>query len=264
VGVGRLYRLLDLEAKEPPQTEGKVVGRLKGHVVFSGVRFGYEDRVVLNDLSLEARPGETVAIIGPSGIGKSTIVSLLVRFHRPWEGSISIDGQDIAGLTLGSLRDQVALVGQDTVLFGGTIRENIRLGRPEATDAEVEAAAEAAQATAFIAATPKGFETRVGERGTNLSGGQRQRIAIARAILKNAPILVLDEATSALDAPTEAQVRQALAHLMRGRTTLLLAHRRSTLMDADRIYVLEDGTVVASGPPAEVLGARSSYQHLLG
>lgn len=263
IGIGGVYRILDLNEDEPET--GKVLARedLTGHIEFKNVSFGYNSTPVLNDISLEAKPGTIVALVGPSGSGKTTICALLERFYEPWSGNITIDGKDFSTFEITSLRQLIASVGQDTVLFSGTVRENIRLGRTDATDEEVEAAAAAAAAD-FISGLPQGFETLVGERGFSMSGGQAQRIAIARAILKDAPILILDEATSALDTETEMQVKQALSRLMKGRTTLVVAHRLSTIQGADYVYLMTAGRIIGEGSHSQMLTKSPQYRKLFG
>jgi ATP-binding cassette subfamily B protein len=222
----------------------------RGEVAFADVRFSYPTRAnaaALNSVSFRVSQGEKVAIVGPSGAGKSTIFHLLLRFYDPTAGTITFDGVRLADLDPAELRARIALVPQDSVMFATSVRENIRFGRPEASDAEVVRAAEHAHAAGFIAAMPQGFDTAVGERGVTLSGGQRQRIAIARAILRDAPLLLLDEATSSLDAESETQVAAALADLMQGRTTIVIAHRLATVLSCDRILVLEEGRIVEEG-----------------
>ena len=234
-------------------------------VEFEEVAFAYAegDPQALVDVSLDIRSGKTVAIVGRSGAGKTTIAYLMMRFWDPDQGSIELEGNRLEEFKLDDLRGRMALVAQDTYLFNNTIRENIRLGRGNATDAEVADAARQANASDFIESFPDGYDTRVGERGMQLSGGQRQRIAIARAILKNAPVLILDEATSHLDAISEATVREALDRLMVGRTTVVIAHRLSTIRDADAILVLDDGEVVEQGTHDQLLARGGLYAQLV-
>jgi ATP-binding cassette subfamily C protein CydCD len=235
-------------------------------VGFEHVSFTYPGRSVaaLDDVSLGLAAGSTLALVGPSGAGKSTIASLLLRFWDPAQGALRIDGVDLRDLRLDSLYARVALVAQDTWLLNGTLEDNIRLARPDADSADVRRAVEQAALGGFVATRPEGLATRVGERGVALSGGQRQRIAIARAFLRDAPILVLDEATSHLDAVSEAQVHEALARLMRNRTTLIIAHRLSTVRQADAIAVVDHGRIVEHGTHAQLLARGGVYAQLVG
>ncbi len=235
-----------------------------GRIVFERVSFRYDDdRPALHDIDLVIEPGTTVALVGASGAGKTTLINLIPRFADPTEGCVLIDGQDLRTVTLASLRAAIALVSQEVVLFDDTVRANIRFGRLDAGDTEIEAAARAADAHGFILDLPQGYDTRVGDRGLALSGGQRQRIALARALLRDPRILLLDEATSALDAGTEARVQTALARLRRGRTTLIIAHRLSTVREADRIVVLDSGRVVEDGTHAALVAAGGVYARLV-
>ena len=233
----------------------------RGHVRLENITFGYEPgRPVLKAVTLEARPGETVALVGPSGAGKSTLVSLILRFFDPWEGRVMVDGMNVRDVRLASLRANVALVLQEPFLLPLTAAENIAYGRPEASRDEIVAAAVAANADEFIRRLPEGYDTVIGERGATLSGGEKQRLAIARALLKDASILILDEPTSALDAETETSLLEALERLMAGRTTFIIAHRLSTIRNADRIVVLEDGQVVEAGSHQQLIAAQGHYQ----
>ncbi len=237
----------------------------RGEVRFENVRFSYPGRSgppALNGFSLHARPGERIALVGPSGAGKSSVLRLLLRFYDPDAGSVRIDGVDLRDADPREVRARLALVAQDAPLFSGSARENIQFGAPEAGPREVRDAAEAAQASGFIDALPQGFETLVGEHAKTLSGGQKQRLAIARALVRQAPILLLDEATSALDAENERLVQQALHHAMRGRTTLVIAHRLATVLEADRIVVMDGGRVVEEGAHAELMARGGLYAHL--
>lgn len=259
----RLFAALDIEPEVREQPDAKPLAQGPCAIRFDDVQFEYGPGAqALQGVSLEARPGETIALVGPSGGGKSTILNLIPRFYDATAGTIRINGTDIRAFTLASLRDQIALVTQEPFLFDDTIRANIAYSRPGASDAEIVAAAEAAAAHEFIVALPDGYDTSVGEAGARLSGGQRQRIAIARAFLKDAPILLLDEATSALDTESEAKVQAALERLMKGRTTLLIAHRLSTVRGADRIYVIEAGRVAETGDHTALMGGGGLYARL--
>jgi ATP-binding cassette subfamily B protein/subfamily B ATP-binding cassette protein MsbA len=258
----RVMEILDTPADVRDGPDARDIA-VRGHVVYEDVTFGYEaQRPVLHGVSLEAHPGEVVAIVGPSGAGKTTLVNLLLRFFDPWSGRISIDGHDVKRLRVRTLREQVAVVLQEPFIFPLTIAENIGYGRPQASRADIAAAAAAANAAGFVDALPDGYDTLVGERGMTLSGGEKQRLSIARAFLKNAPILILDEPTSALDAGTERLLLDALARLMANRTTFIIAHRLSTIQAADRILVLTDGTIVEQGRHAELLERGGLYATL--
>ncbi|PBJ81977.1 ABC transporter ATP-binding protein [Lysobacteraceae bacterium NML93-0399] len=265
-GMGRIGELLverpGIRAPEAPTT---LPAPVRGALRFEDVRFHYPSRPdapALEHFTLHVAPGETVALVGPSGAGKSTVLSLLLRFHDPAGGAVSIDGVDIRALDPATLREQLALVPQAPTIFATSARENIRYGRLDASDAEIEAAARAAEADAFIRELPEGYDAQLGERGARLSGGQQQRIAIARALLRDAPVLLLDEATSALDAQSEHAVQEALARLMEGRTTLVIAHRLATILKADRIVVMDRGRIVAQGTHADLLAQGGLYAEL--
>jgi subfamily B ATP-binding cassette protein MsbA len=260
----RLFAALDVEPEVREAPGAKRLPRAKGAICFESVGFSYggDGPPALSDIDFDVAAGETVALVGPSGGGKSTILNLIPRFYDPTTGRVTIDGHDAREVTLASLRDQIALVTQEPFLFDDTIRANIAYARPEATAAEIEQAAQAAAAHDFILQLQNGYDTAVGEAGARLSGGQRQRIAIARAFLKDAPILLLDEATSALDTESEAQVQAALKRLMAGRTTILIAHRLSTVRGADRIYVIDKGRIVETGDHGSLVKKRGLYARL--
>jgi ATP-binding cassette subfamily B protein len=267
--VGATQRVRELLRETPEEAEEKTVaglGRIAGRVRLEDVTFAYPSRkevTVLRELALAADAGKRIALVGASGAGKSTIIALILRFYEPDAGRVLIDDRDVRDYPLKYLRSQMAVVPQDVMLFGGTIGENIAYGRPGATQAEIENAARLANAHDFIAGFPEGYQTVVGERGVKLSGGQRQRVAIARAILRDPAILLLDEATSSLDSESERLVQQALETLMRGRTSIVVAHRLATVRQADRIYVIKDGTIAESGTHAELIARPSGVYRTL-
>lgn len=261
--VDRVFAVIDLPEPISDKEDAKSLPKIQGHVEVKNVTFGYKEGVnALEDVSLDVKPGQMIAFVGPSGAGKSTIANLIPRFYEINGGSISIDGYDIRDVKLDSLREQIGIVPQETMLFSTTVRENIRYGRLDATDEEVIEAAKAANADSFIRELPQGYDTTIGERGLNLSGGQRQRMAIARAILKNPQILILDEATSALDTESEKIVQAALDSLMVGRTSFVIAHRLSTIFNADQIYVIDGGRIKEHGTHEELLQQGGLYSHL--
>ncbi|HEX9143040.1 MAG TPA: ABC transporter ATP-binding protein, partial [Candidatus Binatia bacterium] len=261
-GAERVFEILDERSEVEEQPNARVAAPFADALEFCNVSFGYGDKLVLKNINLRIKAGEMVALVGVSGVGKSTLADLIPRFYDVTSGAITLDGVDIRNLTLKSLRSQIGVVSQHTFLFNDTVRSNIAYGHPEWDFKDVVAAAQAAHAHDFVSAMPHGYDSMVGELGMQLSGGQRQRVAIARALLKNAPILILDEATSALDAESEKLVQDALENLMTQRTTLVIAHRLSTIRKADRIVVLVDGAIVEEGTHEELLARKNEYSRL--
>jgi len=259
----RVLEIIDSAPEIPEKPDAVEVGQVRGEVRFEHVTCGYQaGQAVLKDISCEATVGETIAIVGATGAGKTTLVNLIPRFLDPWEGRVLVDGRDVREVHIASLRRNIGIVPQEALLFPFSVAQNIALGRPEAARAEIEAAARAANAHDFIERLPEGYDTVIGERGATLSGGERQRLSLARAFLRNAPILILDEPTSAVDSETERLIFDALRRLTRGRTTFIIAHRLSTARHADRILVMKEGAIIETGTHGELLGLRGHYAHL--
>jgi ATP-binding cassette subfamily B protein len=262
--VREFFEVLDTVSSVPERPDAKDIGRAQGHVRFEEVGFSYpKSGRILHGISFSAEPGRTIALVGATGAGKTTSMQLLQRLWDPTDGRITLDGHDLRDITLDSLRRNIGVVFQESMLFNRTIRENLLVGRPDATQEEIERACRMAEAHDFIIRQPQGYDTLVGERGASLSGGQRQRLAIARALLKDPPVLILDEATSALDAATEARVQKALRALMAGRTTFIIAHRLSTVRDADDILVFDQGRIVERGDFQTLVNAGGRFAELV-
>ncbi|MFH1386310.1 MAG: ABC transporter ATP-binding protein [bacterium] len=258
----RIYEILDTQPTITDKKDAVILPRISGQVEFKNISFAYEKEAVISGINLTVKPGESIALVGRTGAGKSTLANLVPRFYDPTKGEVIIDGYDIKNVTIGSLRQQIAVVPQDVALFQGTIKENIAYGKPSAGNEEIAEAAKLANAHAFICSLPNGYETEVGERGNKLSGGERQRIAIARAILRDPRILILDEATSSLDAETESLIREALDKLMRGRTSFIIAHRLYTIEKVDRVVVIDNGKIAQIGSHSELVGQGGIYRSL--
>jgi ABC-type multidrug transport system fused ATPase/permease subunit len=262
-GASRIFEVLDAESEIKDAPDAKVLEKCKGKIEFDDVCFHYNaDEPVLKNISFAANPGEMIAEVGPTGVGKTIIVSLIERFYDPQSGSIKIDGDDIKNLTVESLRSQISMVLQDVFLFNGTIAENIAYSVKDAAKEQIEQAAKIACADEFIAQMPDGYETLIGERGVRLSGGQKQRLSIARAVLRNTPILILDEATSSVDMETELIIQQAIENLTGSRTVIVIAHRLSTIISADRIIVLDKGEIIEMGSYDELMEQGGSFARL--
>ncbi|MCL2159480.1 MAG: ABC transporter ATP-binding protein/permease, partial [Oscillospiraceae bacterium] len=262
-GASRIFEVLDAESEIKDSPDAKTLEKCEGKIEFDNVSFCYNiEEPVLKNITFEANPGEMVAVVGPTGVGKTTIVSLIERFYDPQSGSVKIDGEDIKNLTVESLRSQISMVLQDVFLFNGSIAENISYSVKGATAEQIREAAEIACASEFIEQMPDGYDTLIGERGVRLSGGQKQRLSIARAVLRNTPILILDEATSSVDMETELQIQQAIENLAGSRTVIVIAHRLSTIMGADKIIVLDCGEIIEQGNYDELMDSDGTFARL--
>ena len=262
-GADRVFEVLDTEPDIKDSPGAVEISKSKGEISFCDVSFGYIESVpVLQNISFTAEPGRMVALVGPTGVGKTTIISLIARFYDPESGKITLDGRDLRDISLSSLRNQISIVLQDIFLFNGSVADNIAYGCKAATKEEIIQAARAARAHTFISELPEGYDTVIGERGVKLSGGQKQRLSIARAVLRNTPILILDEATAAVDVETEAQIQQAIQELAENRTIIVVAHRLSTVKRADQILVIQDGKIAESGNHMELLSHNGLYRQL--
>ncbi len=262
-GADRVFEVLDTEPDIKDSPDAVDIGQSKGDIVFDDVSFNYIDNVpVLQNISFRAAPGEMIALVGPTGVGKTTVISLIARFYEPVSGRVTLDGRDLRDLTLSSLRNQISIVLQDIFLFNGTVAENIAYGKKDASKDQIIQAAKTARAHEFIIEMPEGYDTVIGERGVKLSGGQKQRLSIARAVLRNTPILLLDEATAAVDVETEAKIQQAIHELTENRTIIVVAHRLSTVKKANKILVIQEGKIVESGNHSELLEYNGVYRQL--